>query len=153
MGCGSQKQVAQIVAWGTEVIAILGKLFKLAMAMMMVMIQISYCCRVIFKQIALELGNLCYLKWYECVIKIPIGQLIIGWPYTLLSKPGHLWCEKEILLIITPYNTGKPWLFQANLEPRTEWGNGRVIMKNLWIWILFIHLQPSRKSVTLQEVG
>lgn len=80
-----KKQVAQIMAWGTEVITILDKLFKLAMAML-VMNQITYYWRAIFKLIALTVGNTCYLKWCKCIIRIPIGQLIEGWPYNLSSK-------------------------------------------------------------------
>ena len=61
-------------------------------------IQISYCddgdesnyyWGVIFKPIVQTLSNAYYLKWCECIIKIPIGQLILRWPYNLLPKPGH----------------------------------------------------------------
>ena len=107
--------MAQIVAWGTEVITILDKLFKLAMAML-VMNQITYYWRVIFKLIALKVGNTCYLKWCKCIIRIPIGQLIAGWPYNLSSKSGHFWCEKDILLIITPVKYGQTMIVSG--KPR-----------------------------------
>lgn len=71
------------------------------------------------------------------MVKIPIGQLILSWPYNLLSKPGHFcWLKKKkVLLIITPVHDGQtvtvsgksgPTVTTAICEPCTKWRNDQV---------------------------
>ena len=88
VGSGSQQEVGWNMAWRAEVIPIWDNLFIVAI-MIMVMNQTSHYRGVIFKLVALKLSNAYYLKWYGCMVKIPFGQLILRWPYNLLSKPGY----------------------------------------------------------------
>lgn len=77
VGSGSQQEVGWNVAWRTEVITIRDKSFKVAIVMV-VMNQTSRYWGVIFKLVALKLSNAYYLKWCGCMVKIPMGQLILS---------------------------------------------------------------------------